>query len=165
MQLGYFQISLDYTTNAKNLDPTSNDDFTTLIDDGSLSELSPGHTCLTAPAPSTKVEIGMNATLQFSYRAGPNNGTYYACADITFADFSDVSSRVPCFNATTPGRENYAAAVSSSPSSSGDGAAPSQSSADKGSDEESTGGKNIKGLSSDAIAAIVVLAAAAGFAL
>lgn len=107
----------------------------------------------------------MNATLQFSYRSGPNNDTYYVCADITFADADDVSSRIPCFNATTPGTNYAAAVVSSSPSSSADGASPTQSSADKGSDEESTGGKSIRGLSNDAITAIVVLAAAAGFAL
>lgn len=148
----------------QDLDPTSEDDFEPLISDG-LPELHPGHTCFTVPAFTTKAENGMNATLQFSYRAGPSNETYYVCADITFAGADDVSSRIPCFNATTPGTSFPAAAVSSSPSSAEGGATPTQSAADKESGEASLGQKNIRGLSSDAVAAIVVLAAAAGFAL
>lgn len=135
--------------------PASNDDFSVLLEDSSLAEMHPGHTCLTAPAPAEEAKIGQNATIQLIYRAGPKNETFYLCADITFAEDDEISSRIPCFNATTPGTP----AVVVSSDSTEESSAPSQST------DAGSGGQSVRGMSSDAIAAIAVLAAAAGFAL
>lgn len=119
----------------------------------------PGHTCLTAPAADGDAKVGTNATIQVTYKSGPKNETYYICADIVFAEEDEVSTRIPCFNATTPG--TAAVVVSSNSSDSGSEETPAPTStADAGS-----GGQSVRGMSSDAIAAIAVLAAAAGFAL
>ncbi|EFQ26797.1 uncharacterized protein GLRG_02617 [Colletotrichum graminicola M1.001] len=105
------KISISY----KN-DPTSNSDFTTIIQEQSVADLDPGHTCVGVPDPPASVAAGSNATLQIVYRAdwdAPHNQTFYACADITYVEAAAFRARVPCFNATEPGEDDRVAATSS----------------------------------------------------
>ncbi|KZL82261.1 gpi-anchored protein [Colletotrichum incanum] len=142
------KISISY----KN-DPTTNSDFTTIIQEQSVADLNPGHTCVEIPNPPSSVAAGSNATLQIIYRAdwdAPHNQTFYACADITYVEAANFNTRIPCFNATEPGEDDIAA--TSSPSAS---ASASNSASNSGS---SSGGKS--GLSGGAIAGIVIGAVA-----
>lgn len=141
-------------------DPKSDDDFTTLIQDTSVAFLEPGHTCLNIPDPEGK-KAGDKATIQFQYHATWNtakNETFYACADIIYAEADEVSSRVPCFNVTVPGRRDTIPAAESESACTTASPAPAATSAD----DENLGGKN--GLPGTAAAALVI-AAAALFAL
>ncbi|KAJ4182428.1 hypothetical protein NW755_010478 [Fusarium falciforme] len=141
-------------------DPKSDDDFTALVQDTSIAFLEPGHTCFNIPDPKGK-KVGDKATIQFQYQATWNtakNETFYACADIIYAEADEVSSRVPCFNVTVPGRRDTIPAVESESACTTASAAPAATSAD----DENLGGKN--GLPGTAAAALVV-AAAALFAL
>lgn len=98
----------------KVLDPASNNDFETLIQDKSIADLNPGHSCVQVPDAPSSVSAGDNATLQIIYKAdwdAPHNQTFYACADITFVSKADFSFRIPCFNATEPGDDDKAAGV------------------------------------------------------
>ncbi|KAK2008342.1 hypothetical protein LZ32DRAFT_685501 [Colletotrichum eremochloae] len=110
------KISISY----KN-DPTSNSDFTTVIQERSVADLDPGHTCVEIPDPPASVAAGSNATLQIVYRAdwdAPHNQTFYACADITYVEAAAFRTRIPCFNATEPGEDDVAATEHPSASSS-----------------------------------------------
>lgn len=86
-------------------DPTANNDFTTLIKPEVFAELDMGHTCVNLADPPSSVKPGANATLQIKYIASfdkPENETFYACADITYVEFSNFKDKIPCFNATQP---------------------------------------------------------------
>ncbi|TQN65367.1 Carcinoembryonic antigen-related cell adhesion molecule 1 [Colletotrichum shisoi] len=141
------KISISY----KN-DPTTNSDFTTLIEEQSVADLNPGHTCVDIPNPPSSVAAGGNATLQIIYRAdwdAPHNQTFYACSDITYVDAATFNTRIPCFNATEPGEDDIAATASPS-------ASASNSASNSGSSSSGGGG----GLSGGAIAGIVIGAVA-----
>ncbi|GJC97083.1 GPI anchored protein [Colletotrichum higginsianum] len=143
------KISISY----KN-DPTTNSDFTTLIEEQSVADLNPGHTCVDIPNPPSSVAAGGNATLQIIYRAdwdAPHNQTFYACSDITYVDAATFNTRIPCFNATEPGEDDIAATASASAS-----ASASNSASNSGSSSSGGGG----GLSGGAIAGIVIGAVA-----
>ncbi|OLN85726.1 Carcinoembryonic antigen-related cell adhesion molecule 1 [Colletotrichum chlorophyti] len=141
------KISISYNNN-----PTSNSDFNTLIEEQSVADLNPGHTCVDLPNPPSPVIAGSNATLQIIYRAdwdAPHNQTFYACADIVYVEAANFNTRIPCFNVTEPGEDDLKA--SASPSSSATNAASTSGSG-------SSGGKG--GLSGGAIAGIVIGAVA-----
>jgi hypothetical protein len=85
------------------IDPTSNDDFETVIAAMRIPDLDEGHQCYPIPNPAADVEAGSNATLQIKYTSDfdtDKNETFYACADITYVPTSQFSVQVPCFNAT-----------------------------------------------------------------
>ncbi|KIX09987.1 uncharacterized protein Z518_01068 [Rhinocladiella mackenziei CBS 650.93] len=133
-------------------DPTSNDDFETVIAATRIPELNEGHQCYPIPNPSTDVEAGSNATLQIKYTSDfdtDKNETFYACADITYVLTSQFTYQVPCFNATV---DDYDISDNDDPdsSSSGTAAGASATSAAPESSESSSG------LSGGAIAGIVV---------
>ncbi|TKW49548.1 hypothetical protein CTA1_5573 [Colletotrichum tanaceti] len=143
------KISISY-----NNDPTDNSDFTTLIEERSVADLNPGHTCVDIPDPPSSVAAGGNATLQIIYRAdwdAPHNQTFYACSDITYVDAATFNTRIPCFNATEPGEDDMAASATASPSPS-----TSNSASNSGGSSSSSG----NGLSGGAIAGIVIGAVA-----
>lgn len=84
-------------------DPTSNDDFETIIDGAHIASLAEGHQCYPVPNQSVDVEASSNATLQIRYISDfeeDRNQTFYACADIIFVPSSQFTYQVPCFNAT-----------------------------------------------------------------
>ncbi|KAM0433546.1 hypothetical protein ACHAPT_004426 [Fusarium lateritium] len=142
-------------------DPKSDDDFEVLVQDTSIAFLEPGHTCFNIPDAPKGKKVGDKATIQFMYHATWNtakNETFYACTDIIYAEADEVSSRVPCFNVTVPGRRDTIPAAESESACTTASAAPAATSAD----DENLGGKN--GLPGTAAAALVV-AAAALFAL
>lgn len=125
-----------------------------LVENQSISDLNPGHTCAKIPDAPSHITAGTNATLQIIYKAdwdAPHNQTFYACADITYVSAADFKTRIPCFNATEPGEDDkkWAAAASSAAA-----ANPSSTSSSSNSGASSSGGK--KGLSGGAIAGIVV---------
>ncbi|KAK2608369.1 hypothetical protein QQS21_003054 [Conoideocrella luteorostrata] len=135
------ELSISYKEN-----PESNNDFKTLIKPEVLAELDMGHTCVPVGDAPSSVKAGANATLQIKYTASfdkPENETFYACADITYIEFSNFKEKVPCFNATQPG----------SGSKTQTGAAPTATST---SDSSKQGGSGSSGLSGGAIAGIVV---------
>ncbi|ODA82387.1 hypothetical protein RJ55_00894 [Drechmeria coniospora] len=151
------KISIAYSN-----DPTSNTDFTTLVDSRDINDLNPGHTCAKIPdAPST-VTAGTNATIQIIYKAdwdAPHNQTFYACADITFVALNDFNMKIPCFNATEPGEDDKKMAndeVNGKKSSSSE---PSGS----GSAANSAGGS--AGMSSGAMAGTIIGSLAGAFIL
>ncbi|KAF7551921.1 hypothetical protein G7Z17_g4667 [Cylindrodendrum hubeiense] len=101
------KISISYSE-----DPTSNDDFTTLIEEQSIADLNPGHTCVDTGDLSGSASSGGKATFQIIYKAdwdAPHNQTFYACADVTFVTESAFDFTIPCFNATEPGQDDKAA--------------------------------------------------------
>ncbi|KAJ0330624.1 hypothetical protein COL922a_012280 [Colletotrichum nupharicola] len=142
------QISISY----KN-DPTSNSEFETLIENQSVADLNPGHTCVNIANPPSSVTAGSNATLQIIYKAdwdAPHNQTFYACADITYVELANFNTRIPCFNATEPGEDDLKATASPSASS-------INSASNSGSGSSSFGSKKLSG---GAIAGIVIGAVA-----
>ncbi|KAH7494837.1 hypothetical protein IWW34DRAFT_861799 [Fusarium oxysporum f. sp. albedinis] len=146
------KISISYSE-----DPTSNDDFETLIQEKSITDLNPGHTCVQVPDAPSKVSAGDNATLQIIYRAdwdAPHNQTFYACADITFVKESELNFEIPCFNATEPGDDDKAAGATVGPSPTATHPSTTSESSDA-SEAESKSGKSNK-LSGGAIAGIVI---------
>ncbi|KAK7424086.1 hypothetical protein QQX98_000696 [Neonectria punicea] len=156
------KISIAYSN-----DPTSNDDFSTLIEEKSISDLNPGHTCVDVPDAPSRISAGDNATIQIIYRAdwdAPHNQTFYACADIKFIEAADFSFRIPCFNATEPGEDDKEAGATANPSATATHKATSSGSSESSESSEgsSSGGSNKLG--GGAIAGIVV-GAIAGVAL
>ncbi|KAJ9494291.1 hypothetical protein H2202_010215 [Exophiala xenobiotica] len=132
-------------------DPTSNEDFETVIAAMRIPELDEGHQCYPIPDPPVDVEAGANATLQIKYTSDfdtDKNETFYACADITYVSTSQFTYQVPCFNATVddynitePGSTSSGTAAGASATAT----TPSQSS-----------GPSSSHLSGGAIAGIVV---------
>ncbi|KAF4334932.1 WSC2 glucoamylase III (alpha-1 4-glucan-glucosidase) [Fusarium beomiforme] len=146
------KISISYSN-----DPTSNNDFQTLIQEQSIADLNPGHTCVKVPDAPSKVSAGDNATLQIIYRAdwdAPHNQTFYACADITFVTKSEFKFEIPCFNATEPGDDDKAAGATVGPSPTATHPATSSESSDASEAESKSSGS--KKLSGGAIAGIVI---------
>ncbi|KAM0302782.1 hypothetical protein ACHAPM_004785 [Fusarium culmorum] len=143
------KISISYSS-----DPSSNNDFETLIQEKSISDLNPGHSCVKVPDAPSSVSAGDNATLQIVYRAdwdAPHNQTFYACADITFVSKADFNFAIPCFNATEPGDDDKAAGATADPSAT---ATHLHTSNDDSDEEKKESGS--KKLSGGAIAGIVV---------
>ncbi|OCT48982.1 hypothetical protein CLCR_05026 [Cladophialophora carrionii] len=133
-------------------DPSSNDDFETVIPAMRIPELNEGHMCYPIPNPSADIEAFSNATLQIRYTSDfedDKNETYYACADITYVPTSQFTYQVPCFNATVEDFEISDA--DPEPSSSDTAPGSSVTSGAIEATEESSGG-----LSKGAIAGIVV---------
>ncbi|KAF4989116.1 hypothetical protein FGRMN_9359 [Fusarium graminum] len=147
------KISIPYSN-----DPSSNDDFETLIQEKSIADLNPGHSCVEVPDAPSKVSAGDNATLQIIYRAdwdAPHNQTFYACADITFVETSKFNFEIPCFNATEPGDDDKKAGATVDPNPTATHRSTSTgSSGDPKSDENKSG--DSKKLSGGAIAGIVI---------
>lgn len=86
-------------------DPTSNDDFKTVISDLTFTEMKPGHRCLLLPNPDARSISNNdgNATIQIKYMSDlydNKNETYYACADIRYVSPSEFHTHIPCFNTT-----------------------------------------------------------------
>ena len=146
-------------------DPTSNDDFTTLIEEHSISDLDPGHTCVDLSDLPSSPSAGDNATLQIIYRAdwdAPHNQTFYACADIVFVEASQFTFNIPCFNATEPGEDDIEAGATASANptathtstSGSSGSSDNSNDSDDSDDSSNSGGS--KKLSGGAIAGIVV---------
>ncbi|GKU09453.1 gpi-anchored protein [Fusarium langsethiae] len=145
------KISISYSNDQ---DPSSNDDFATLIQEKSIADLNPGHSCVKVPDAPSGVSAGDNATLQIIYRAdwdAPHNQTFYACADITFVSKADFDFAIPCFNATEPGDDDKAAGATANPSPAATHLHDSSDSSDD--EEEVSGGKKLSG---GAIAGIIV---------
>ncbi|WYZ39089.1 hypothetical protein EsH8_III_001003 [Colletotrichum jinshuiense] len=154
------KISVSY----KN-DPTSNSDFTTVIEEQSVADLNPGHTCVDLANPPSSVTAGSNATIQIIYRAdwdAPHNQTFYACADITYVEAANFDTRIPCFNATEPGEDDIAATASPSASST-NAASSSGSSSGSGSSKGGLSGGAIAGIVIGAVAGVGLLVGAALF--
>ncbi|KAK0383649.1 hypothetical protein NLU13_9560 [Sarocladium strictum] len=140
--------------------PSSNDDFETLIDVMAFRDLDLGHTCVTVDDSHSSLKVGDKATFQIKYISEfdtPRNQTFYACADIVYVDDVpyDMSSR--CFNATLPDTGGD----SGSDHSSGDADKDKSGSDNKDSSSSGGGGGGGKsGLSGGAIAGIVIGAVA-----
>lgn len=103
-----------------------------------------GHTCVNLADPPSSVKPGSNATLQIKYIASfdkPENETFYACADITYVEFSNFKDKIPCFNATLPDTNKK---TTSTPT-------PTPTS-----DSSKNSGSGSSGLSGGAIAGIVI---------
>ncbi|KAF5676544.1 glucoamylase III (alpha-1,4-glucan-glucosidase) [Fusarium heterosporum] len=144
------------------LDPTSNGDFETLIQEKSIADLNPGHSCVEVPDAPSKVSAGDNATLQIIYRAdwdAPHNQTFYACADITFVEKSKFKFEIPCFNATEPGDDDKKAGATADPNPTATHKSTSTRSSEDPKSDDDTSGDSRK-LSGGAIAGIVIGAVA-----
>ncbi|KJZ72702.1 hypothetical protein HIM_07894 [Hirsutella minnesotensis 3608] len=145
------KISISYSKN-----PTSNDDFKTLLSGAAIKDLNPGHSCFKIPDAPADVKPGTNATLQIMYTAdwdspSKQQQTFYACADITYVAAADVTAPGPCFNQTEPGEDDKAAA------SAGAGPEPTGSSSlDGSSGDVGANGSSGSKLSGGAIAGIVI---------
>lgn len=132
-----------------------------MIEERSISDLDPGHTCVEIPKAPSSVSAGDNATLQIIYRAdwdAPHNQTFYACADITFVLDADFEFNIPCFNATEPGEDNIAAgetATSSATATHKPVSTGASNDDDDDQDGNSSSGSSKK-LSGGAIAGIVI---------
>ncbi|KAL4916550.1 hypothetical protein BDW62DRAFT_202539 [Aspergillus aurantiobrunneus] len=93
------QIAVSHQNN-----PTSTNDFETIIAERRISDIDPGHMCYPVPNPGVDIEEGMNATFQIQYTSEIDTGrneTYYACAGATYIPTSRFTYQVPCFNVTT----------------------------------------------------------------
>ncbi|KAI6756946.1 hypothetical protein HG530_011544 [Fusarium avenaceum] len=161
------KISISYSN-----DPASNDDFDTLIQESSIADLNPGHSCVEVPDAPSKISAGDNATLQIIYRAdwdAPHNQTFYACADITFIAKSDFKFAIPCFNATEPGDDDKEAGATAEPHptathrSTSTAGSEASDSGEKSSGSKKLSGGAIAGIVIGAVAGLVLVAGAAFF--
>ncbi|RMZ76497.1 hypothetical protein DV738_g4935, partial [Chaetothyriales sp. CBS 135597] len=151
--------------------PTSNDDFEVLTEDTRIQEIDMGHMCYPITVPD-EAASGTNATIQIKYTSdfddGANN-TFYACSDITYISYNELSERIPCFNATTESEEvaenahndpattastATASATGTSSTDSSSTASSTASSSETTTDESEGSGKS--GMSGGTIAGIVV---------
>ncbi|KAF4949140.1 hypothetical protein FSARC_13578 [Fusarium sarcochroum] len=148
------KISISYSDN-----PSSNDDFETLIEEKSIADLNPGHSCVEVPDAPSKASAGDNATLQIIYKAdwdAPHNQTFYACADITLIEESKFKFNIPCFNATEPGDDDKEAGATADPSPTATHRATSSEGSEASDDDEDEKSSGSKKLSGGAIAGIVI---------
>ncbi|KKY17475.1 gpi anchored protein [Phaeomoniella chlamydospora] len=146
-------------------DPTSNDEFETIVSSSNYPELDPGHECYSVPNPPSSVVSGSNATLQLKYVSDfdtDTNETYYACADITYVPLSEFTEDVLCFNVSTEdtevttssvGASGTASSTSSSTAASATTTTTGTSSANSNASQKS---RHNGGLSGGAIAGVVV---------
>ncbi|EXJ83791.1 hypothetical protein A1O1_07418 [Capronia coronata CBS 617.96] len=146
------QVAVSYKDN-----PTSNDDFETVIASQRIPSLAEGHQCYPLPSPPADVEAGANATVQIKYIADfdtDESQTFYACADITYVPTSAFTYQVPCFNATV---DDYSISDNtgddSADATTGAGAAGASATAAVTTE---TSDSSSSGLSGGAIAGIVV---------
>lgn len=82
------------------------DDFETFYGPNEVGSLDLGHTCVNVPDAPSNIRPGMNATFSLLYVANfeedaADRTTHYACADVSFVEFSAFDDAIPCFNATT----------------------------------------------------------------
>ncbi|KAI9736628.1 MAG: hypothetical protein M1834_000832 [Cirrosporium novae-zelandiae] len=93
------EVAVSYDNN-----PTSNSDFSMLINSSRIAEVEPGHQCYTVSDPASGIGAGTNGTLQLKYTSDfggdTDNETYYACADIQYISASSFTSNGMCFNVT-----------------------------------------------------------------
>ncbi|KAL5336419.1 hypothetical protein BJX70DRAFT_284215 [Aspergillus crustosus] len=155
------QIAISHRSN-----PTSSNDFTTVVSEARISDIDPGHMCYAVPNPGINTEEGMNATFQITYTSDfdtDKNETYYACADVSYIPASRFTYQVPCFNVTADEFEPVdgdsdddedSSSNSDSGSGSNSGSGSSSGSTSDTNTESSGGGGG--GLSGGAIAGIVV---------
>ncbi|CAK7243488.1 MAG: hypothetical protein STHCBS139747_005013 [Sporothrix thermara] len=157
-------VSISYNSN-----PTSLDQFETLIASTRIKDLYEGHTCVTIPNPPSNISVGDVATLQVAFEAvwdgSTTNETYYACADIVYILDADFTMNDYCFNATIGGPSTSTttspattSTSSSSSSDSGSSSSGSSSSDSSSSDSSSSGSTSSSkhGISHGAIAGAVV---------
>ncbi|CAK7214385.1 hypothetical protein SBRCBS47491_002125 [Sporothrix bragantina] len=150
-------VSISYNSN-----PTSLDQFETLIASTRIKDLYEGHTCVSIPNPPSNISVGDVATLQVAFEAvwdgSTTNETYYACADIVYILDADFTENDYCFNATIGGPSTTTAASSSTATSTSGSSSGSSSSGSSGSSSDSTSGStsSSKGISKGAIAGAVV---------
>ncbi|CAK7225734.1 hypothetical protein SCUCBS95973_005963 [Sporothrix curviconia] len=149
-------VSISYSSN-----PTSLDQFETLIASTRIKDLYEGHTCVTIPNPPSNISVGDVATLQVAFEAvwdgSTTNETYYACADIVYILDADFTENDYCFNATIGGPSTTTTAAGTSTATSTSGSSASTSTT--GSSSDSTSGStssSSKGISKGAIAGAVV---------
>ncbi|TGO50449.1 hypothetical protein BCON_0183g00120 [Botryotinia convoluta] len=147
--------------------PTTQSDFTSQIVH-TISELDAGHQCYTTPDSPSDIEAGTNATIQLEYTStydGSGNETFYACADITFVEESDFTTRVSCFNATVtgPSTEGIATSVATSAATSTATSTGSSTASSSTTSDSSSSGSS--GLSKSAVAGVAVGCTAGGLAL
>ncbi|POR37864.1 Cytokine inducing-glycoprotein [Tolypocladium paradoxum] len=151
------KISISYSN-----DPTTNTDFSTLLETVDISDLNPGHTCAKVPDAPPRVAAGSNATLQIIYKAdwdAPHNQTFYACADITYVTAADFKIRIPCFNATELGDDDKKTAANGSGSKqppSGDSSGSGSGASDSGSSSNSGSGSGSSKLGAGAMAGAII---------
>ncbi|KAL4939958.1 hypothetical protein BDV06DRAFT_28394 [Aspergillus oleicola] len=145
--------------------PSSNNDFETIVAQRRISDIEPGHMCYPVPNPGVDTEAGMNATFQIKYTSDfetDNNETYYACADVTYVPASKFTYQVPCFNVTideftpTNSSDSDSDSGSSNNGSPGSDSSSSSSGAISQDSDTSNSKSDSSGLSSGAIAGIVV---------
>lgn len=149
-------VSISYNSN-----PTSLNEFETLIASTRIQDLYEGHTCVTIPNPPSNISVGDVATLQVAFEAvwdgSTTNETYYACADIVYILDADFTENDYCFNATIGGPSTTAAADSSTATStSGLSGSSSGSSGSSGSSSSSGSTSSSSKISKGAIAGAVV---------
>ncbi|OTB08727.1 hypothetical protein M426DRAFT_316748 [Hypoxylon sp. CI-4A] len=123
-----------------------------------VTEIEPGHQCYRIADVPSSVTTGTNATIQLEYwsnvdnELGGANQTFYACADITFVDYKDLTTTPPCFNVTASDFNSGDSSSSSSTSSPVSSATGSTSETSAATSNEGSG----DGLSSGAKAGIAV---------
>lgn len=153
--MSLYLISIPFLTVT---DPSSNNDFETLLQEKSIADLNPGHTCVKIPDAPSKVSAGDNATLQIIYRAdwdAPHNQTFYACADITYVSEADFKFAIPCFDVTEPGEDDKEAGVTAPGSPTATHLSTKGTFGASNEDDEKSSGSS-KGLGGGAIAGIVI---------
>lgn len=166
------RLSLHSVVRAASLnpsDPTSQSDFTYSLEPVPLSEIDPGHTCLSVPDPPSDFAAGANATIQLKYTADAGQiekETFYACADITYVAAASLDlSAVPCFNAT---EDEPASTTSSAPTQAGATTSPSASATTSAATQASSGAGQKKSgatLSKGGIAGAVIGSAVGSLAI
>lgn len=85
-------------------DPKSVADFVPLTN-WRVSKLGVGIVCISVPDAVSHVDAGDKATFQLRYFSdydSPTNQSFFACADITYVDPSDIPYQFPCVNTTEP---------------------------------------------------------------
>jgi hypothetical protein len=85
-------------------DPKSVADFVPFMD-RRVTKLGVGIACINVPNAAAHVKAGDKATFQLRYFSdydSPTNQSFFACADITYVEPSDIPYPFPCINTTEP---------------------------------------------------------------